>query len=151
MSSIPFMTLTEFRASGRDVDADQLAEVAGLDDFEDGGRVYAQHFYIERSPKMAGTEWCLNISNQSWIGELAPLEAILYGYARTEGMADPPDQEAALIDEFQTFCRDAGLPQLSADELLLIARFAGKISAAQIAYIEDFISRWDRHGSEGPY
>lgn len=149
----PFMTLTEFRASGREVNNAELEEIAGTDlGHNQGGRVYAHgYLYVEHY----ADEWCLTIMNDSWTGPLQTLEAILYGYARVEILPRLPENEemAALCDEWRTFCRDEGLDCLDAGEMLIDRQSAQENATpedrsmilAQIAYVKDYIQRWDRY------
>lgn len=147
----PFMTLSEFRASGREVNHRELEEVAGTDlGHEQGGRVYAGRCYIEHY----ADEWALTIMNDSWTGPLKTLEAILYDFARIEVLPrlTGADEEQALIDEWATFCKDEGLPHIDAQELLhmLMSDLEQYSSAdtrqvldAQVAYTRGYIQRWD--------
>lgn len=146
-----FMTLTEFRASGREVNHRELEEVAGTDlGHEQGGRAYVGRCYIEHY----ADEWCLTIMNDSWTGPLQTLEAILYGFARVEifPTLTGEDENQALIDEWQTFCKDEGLPHIDAEEMLHMLREDAVRAdsdgrqriVAQSAYTRDFIQRWDR-------
>jgi hypothetical protein len=145
MSNIPFMTLTEFRATGRDVDQAELDSITGTDTGgEDGGRVYCERLYINKTLSQRAhvgepDSYCLTIMNDSWVGELRTLEALLYGFARCEMLPKPEDQVQALIDEWQTFCRDEGLECWAAEEM----QNHGPINPVQAAYVADFIERWD--------
>lgn len=131
-----FLTLTEFRATGRDVDQATLEEAAGTDlDGGAGGRLYVGNLYIER-----GTDkvWGLTIMNDSWVAPLRTLEALLYAYARTEILPAPADEQAALIDEWRTFLLDEGLQPHSADEMP-----SELLGAAQRSYVRGYIKRWE--------
>lgn len=148
---VPFMTLSEFRASGREVNNAELEEAAGCElGHNQGGRVYGHgYLYIEHY----ADEWCLTIMNDSWTGPLKTLEAILYGYARVEILPHlkGEDEQQALIDEWQTFCKDEGLPHIDAEELLHMLREDAvradadgrQLIEAQSAYTRDYISRWE--------
>lgn len=46
--------------------------------------------------------------------------------------------EGALIEELQDYCREQGLPHMSADELQ-----SEEITDAQRAYLKDYCERWD--------
>jgi hypothetical protein len=46
-----------------------------------------------------------------------------------------------LIEEFQTWCKDNGLPQMSADELLVMENV--KKTQEQKQWLLSFIDRWD--------
>jgi hypothetical protein len=48
-------------------------------------------------------------------------------------------REAALIEEYQAWCRAQGLPDMSADELVLEDEI---MTAEQRAWLMDFIHRW---------
>lgn len=151
-----FMTLSEFRASGREVNNEDLAKVAGMEfDHNQGGRVYAyNNVYIEHY----ADEWCLTIMNDSWTGPLKTLEAILYGFARVEifPTLTGEDEQQALIDEWQTFCKDEGLPHIDAEELLHMLREDAvradadgrQLIEAQSAYTRDYIERWEHWAKE---
>lgn len=145
----PFMTLSEFRASGREVNHRELEEIAGTDlGHDQGGRAYAHgYLYVEHY----ADEWCLTIMNDSWTGELKTLEAILYGYARIEILPrlTGADEQQALIDEWATFCKDEGLECVDAEEMLHAA-IKGKLilTSAQRGYLEDFIHRWEQWETE---
>lgn len=132
-----YLTLTEFRATGREVDQAELENVAGTElGLDQGGRVYAGGLYIEHH----GDTWHLCIMRDSWLSDhLQTLEAILYGFARVEAMDKPADQQAAMIDEWQTFCRDEGLQCVSADEMP-----HESLTDVQLAYVRDYIERWER-------
>lgn len=69
-----FMTLDEFRATGRDV--------ANLEEFNEcdqgPGRVYAGDCTIALDVE----GWCCTISNDSRMGTLADMEAFLFDWAR---------------------------------------------------------------------
>lgn len=136
-----FLTLTEFRATGRDVNQAELEEAAGTDlGGNEGGRVYVGSLYIERAERSASADgcWCLVIMNESWLGPLRTLEALLYAYARTEILPKPADEQAAMIDEWRRFCRDEGLACVSADEMP-----TDTLSGAQRSYVYWFRDRWE--------
>lgn len=138
MTDIPYMTLTQFRATGRDVDAAELEDVAGTELGHDkGGRVYVGNIYIESH---TSEQWALTIMNDSWVGPLKTLEALLYAFARGEVLARPQGigaEENALCDEWHTFCVDENLECCSADEMRL-----SELSATQRSYVRGFIERW---------
>lgn len=137
-----FLTLTEFRVTGREVDQATLEEAAGTDlEGADGGRLYVGNCYIEGS-KADG--YCLTIMNESWVAPLHTLEAILYAFARTEVLPKPDDELTALSQEWRDFCRGEGLACVSADEMPM-----DDLTGAQRDYIRDFIQRWER-ASEPP-
>lgn len=139
--STPYLTLTQFRATGRDVNDQELAQATGqgIDSVSpDGGRVYAGDRYIELD---GHNKWFLTLGNRSWYGELKTLEASLYAHAREDGIMDaPPDEEVAFIEEWLTFCRDEGLPDnVSADEMNTHAT----LNTEQYSYVQNFIRRLD--------
>jgi hypothetical protein len=56
------------------------------------------------------------------------------------------DTEKSLCDELDAFCKTHSLEPMSADELLnqlLDEDQEGGLIKSQIAYLEDFIKRWD--------
>jgi hypothetical protein len=145
-----FLSLPEFRATGRDVGPAELEEAAGTElEGNIGGRVYGDgHLYIERYNGAGGSlayGACLTIMNESWVGDLTTLEALLYAFARDEAMEQPADQQAALIDEWKDFCDHEALVDYSADEVPL-----HQLNEAQRDYVKQFIARWERSANCGP-
>jgi hypothetical protein len=53
-------------------------------------------------------------------------------------MRGPTELFDALCEEFQSWCSDQGLPQMSADELI-----HEDINPDQRRYLSDFIVRWE--------
>lgn len=148
-----YMTLTQFRETGRSLDAAELERITGCDltGNTHGGRLYAGNTYIERCPnKLTGRlQWQLDIMHSSWTGSLRTLEALLYSFCRTEVFQQLETGEAefdALVEEWRTFCADEGLWHVSADEAVTLWRRDNQqqLTPAVESYVLQFNERWDR-------
>lgn len=75
------MTLTEFRATGRNVADLAMIPECAMQEIHGPGRVYAHGLCIQGR---AG-DWYLTIGNDSHSGSLETLESELFAFAQSEG------------------------------------------------------------------